>query len=269
MNGNDTTIGGDETKTVYSLDILKQHRPRFMTIHLSSLDEEEHLHGPFSPEADKDLEALDGMVGRLMAQELANYPDANVVIVSDHGFADVDHTTNFFVPFVQAGLIQAALSASGVLEIKSWKAEPWLGGGMAAIMLHDPADTATLNQVRDLLMKLASDPTSGVAAVRDKQQMSKLGGFPDAAFVVTLKAGYVTGAAVTGPLVVTEATQKGTHGYDPVAVPQMRSSFFMMGKGVGRGKDLGVIDMRQIAPTLAQILGASLPTATQAALPVH
>ena len=34
-------------------------------------------------------------------------------------------------------------------------------------------------------------------------------------------------------------------------------------KGVAHGKDLGVIDMRQIAPTLAHILGVALPTAQQ------
>ena len=38
MMGNDVSLSGDEIKTVYSLDILKQHRPQFMTIHLSSLD---------------------------------------------------------------------------------------------------------------------------------------------------------------------------------------------------------------------------------------
>ena len=265
MSGNDTTIEGDETKTVYSLDILKQHRPYFMTIHLSSLDEEEHLYGPFSPEADKDIETLDGMIGRLEDQELANYPDAMIVIVSDHGFASIDHATNLFVPFVQAGLVEPSTSASGVVVVKSWKAEPWLAGGMAAIILHDPSDAATLEQVRALVQKLAADPQSGIAAVYTREQMSKMGGFPDAAFVVTLKAGYVTGPAISGPL-VTVTTQRGTHGYDPLSVPEMRSSFFIAGKGIARGKDLGIIDMRQIAPTLGAILGVQLPASTQPVL---
>jgi predicted AlkP superfamily pyrophosphatase or phosphodiesterase len=268
MNGNDTSIEGDETKTVYSLDILKQHRPFLMTIHLSSLDEEEHLHGPFSPEADKDLESIDGMIGRLREQELANFPNAVIVIVSDHGFANIDHATNLFVPFIQAGLIQASTSPSGAVEIKSWKAEPWVAGGMAAIMLQDPSDTAVLDQVRSLLQKLAADPTNGIAAVLDHSQMIKLGGFPGAAFVVTLKPGYVTGAGIAGPL-VTSTTQRGTHGYDPVTTPQMRSSFFIAGTGVQPGKNLGIIDMRQIAPTLAAILGVALPDATQSLLPLH
>ncbi|HEY0306561.1 MAG TPA: ectonucleotide pyrophosphatase/phosphodiesterase, partial [Acidobacteriaceae bacterium] len=143
MMGNDTTIDGDEIKTIYSLDILKQHRPQFMTIHLSSLDEEEHIHGPFSEEANKDLEALDGMIGRLIGQELSNDKDAVIAIVSDHGFAKIAHATNLYVPFITGGFIELGKSTSRTPSVKSWKAVPWLAGGMAAILLRDPADTAT------------------------------------------------------------------------------------------------------------------------------
>ena len=52
MDGNDTTLAGAEIKTKYALDLMRTHKPGFMTLHLSSLDEEEHLHGPFSPEAE-------------------------------------------------------------------------------------------------------------------------------------------------------------------------------------------------------------------------
>jgi len=268
MMGNDTSIAGDEVKTVYSLDILKQHKPEFMTIHLSSLDEEEHLHGPFSDEANSDLEALDGMVGRLAAQELANFPNAVIAIVSDHGFAKVDHGTNLFVPFLEAGLIQTGKSASGAMEVKSWKAEPWPGGGMFAIMLYNPADTATRDRVKAMLDKLAADPNSGIEAILDRAAIASRGGFPDAAFVVTLKPGYYSGAALSGAL-VPDTPLKGTHGYDPLTTPQMRASFFLSGKGVARGHDLGVIDMRQIAPTLASILGVPLPSAEQKELRIR
>jgi hypothetical protein len=41
-----------------------------------------------------------------------------------------------------------------------------------------------------------------------------------------------------------------------------------MGGKITAGRDLGVIDMRQIAPTLAMILGISFPTAKAERLPV-
>jgi len=268
MMGNDTSLAGDEVRTLYSLDILKQHKPGFMTVHLSSLDEEEHLHGPFSDEANADLEGLDSMVARLVAQELANYPNAVIVVVSDHGFAKVEHATNFYVPFLEAGLIQTGKLPSGAVEVKSWQAEPWLAGCMTPIVLHDPTDTATRDKVKAMLDKLAADPNSGIEAVLDHDAMKSLGGFPDAPFVVTLRRGYCNGGALTGPL-VTDSFLKGAHGYSPATTPEMHSSFFAMGKGIAHGKDLGTVDMRQIAPTIAQLLGASLPIATQPALPVR
>jgi hypothetical protein len=85
--------------------------------------------------------------------------------------------------------------ASKAAVFHSWKAEPWMGGGMAAIQSHDPADGKTAGQVRALLDKLAADPDNGIAEILDHDAMVKRGGFPDAAFVVVLKPGYYTGPA--------------------------------------------------------------------------
>jgi hypothetical protein len=49
----------------------------------------------------------------------------------------------------------------------------------------------------------------------------------------------------------------------------MRSSLFILGEGVAQGRNLGTIDMRQIAPTVANILGVKLPTAKQPVLPIY
>ena len=268
MMGNDTSIAGDEVKTIYSLDILKQHRPDFMTIHLSSLDAEEHLHGPFSAEANADLESLDGMVQRLASQELANYPEAIVVIVSDHGFASVEKDVNLAVPFIQAGLIRIGQNSRGASSVVSWQAEPWPAGCVAPIILHDPSDMATQDKVKQLLRDLAADPSNGIDAVLDHGATAQLGGFPDATFLVTFKVGYCNGGGLAGPL-VTPAFEAGAHGYNMATTPEMRSSLFMMGKGIAVGRDLGLVDMRRIAPTLAKLLNVALPTATQPPLPVQ
>ena len=41
----------------------------------------------------------------------------------------------------------------------------------------------------------------------------------------------------------------------------MRASFFAVGAGIAHHRDLGVVDMRQIAPTVAGILHVAMPTA--------
>ena len=254
MMGNDTSIDGDEIKTRYSVEILRQHKPAFMTIHLSSLDNAQHEYGPFSTEANRDLEAIDGMVSRLADAALANDPSTVVVVVSDHGFAPLTHTVNLFIPFLEAGLIQPGVSPrTKAFTIGSWKAQPWLAGGMAAIMLHDAKDHQTEQQVRELLQKLTADENNGIAAVLDRDAIKSRGGFPDAAFLVILKSGYTTGSATSGTLVNANPEEKGGHGFSP-EFPEMHASFFMAGAGVAHHRDLGVIDMRQIAPTVASIL---------------
>ena len=152
--------------------------------------------------------------------------------------------------------------------VTSWLAEPWAAGCVTPIVLHDPADAATREKVQVLLHTLATDPANGIEAVLDRQQTVALGGFPEAAFLITLKVGYCNGGALTGAL-VTPSPMKGVHGYNIATTPAMRSSFFMFGQGIARGKDLGLVDMRQIAPTLARILGVPLPSAKQAILPIH
>jgi len=267
MMGNETTIAGDEIKTRFSIEILRAHKPAFMTIHLSSLDETEHQHGPFSPEANRTLEALDAMVARLAAAAREADPSTVVLVVSDHGFVQITHHVNLRISFLKAGLIQMSTEANpDDRSIVGWKAMPWFSGGMAAIMLHDPNDEASAKQAGELLHKVAADPRNGIAAVLDRDEIRKRGGFPNAAFVAVFQSGYYPGDEETGDLVTPIAGSRGGHGFSP-EFPEMRSSFFLVGPGIAAHRDLGLIDMLQIAPTVAAILNVSLPTAT--ATPLH
>ena len=269
MMGNETSIGGDEAKTRYTVEILRRMKPGFMTLHLSSLDDAQHAHGPFSAEADADLEALDGMVERLTKAAVAADPDAVVVVVSDHGFMTITHLVNLYIPFLQAGLVEATVNpATKIPVITAWKAEPWSAGGMAAVMLKDANDHATEQQVKAMLDKLEADPASGIAQVLDREAMKTRGAFPGAAFLVVLKPGYYVGAATSGDLVTVIPAARGSHGFSP-EYPEMRASFFAVGAGIARNRDLGLVDMRQIAPTVAKILKVQLPTAKEKALHVE
>jgi hypothetical protein len=49
----------------------------------------------------------------------------------------------------------------------------------------------------------------------------------------------------------------------------MRASFFISGAGVAHHRDLGVIDMRQVAPTVARILNLNMPSAKAEPLSVQ
>ncbi len=66
-------------------------RPRFMTLYFEHVDEASHSHGPHSAEAHAEQRAVDAALGRLLdAMDARGLAGAvNIVLVSDHGLADV------------------------------------------------------------------------------------------------------------------------------------------------------------------------------------
>jgi len=246
----------DVGRTRYAEKLFDISFPELMTVHLVSLDHYQHNFGPGSPEARTALEQLDADVGELVADARRVEPDVTVVVVSDHGFAPVSYDVNLGKAFVEAGLVTYEPEKKKVV---AWDAIPWAAGGSAAIVLAHPDDPALRDKVAALLNRLAADPASGIARVIDKAGIEARGGTHEASFWVDFKIGYCAGRSYTGPL-VTPSRLKGTHGYLPDD-KEMRATFMIEGPTI-KPKNLGDIDMRDIAPTLAKILGVALPSAT-------
>ena len=255
-DGNDYSVAGDVRRAAFNVYLLEKKRPRFHLSYFGALDEEEHKTGPYSAQTFAILEQLDGVIGQVRAAaERIGGGRAIICVVSDHGFKLTDKEVNVNSALREAGLIE--LNDQG--RVKSWRAFAWYGGGSAGIMLRDEKDDQARKTAGDVLNRLANDPSSGVTKVADRAAARVMGGFPDAAFVVALRSGYRLGSKLQGP--VTAAVRPGgTHGYAP-DVPEMNSAFFIAGPGIAAGRDLGQIDMRDIAPTLAALLAVKLETA--------
>jgi predicted AlkP superfamily pyrophosphatase or phosphodiesterase len=256
------SVEGDRIRTRFALEILKRYKPGFMTVHLLSVDHRSHEHGPFSPETNQALEVVDGLIAELQVAALANNPDAVVSVVSDHGFSPTEHVFNLRIPFIKAGLItlDSPLSLGQAPRIESWKATVWNAGGSAAIMLKDPQDVRLHREVVALLDTLQADFANGIARVLSGDTLKQLGGWPGASFVIDMRPDYFIGNSYSGPE-ITSAPSSGQHGFLP-GDPEMRASFLIIGKEVAHGRNLGTVDMRQIAPTLAKILNVNLSQAS-------
>jgi predicted AlkP superfamily pyrophosphatase or phosphodiesterase len=250
---------GDENRAKFASRLLELKHPDFMTIYLTALDTEEHASGPFSAESNATLERIDAALGGILAAVKRVYGERAVVcVVSDHGFVPVDKAVNLGVAFRNAGLIEFGEKD----KIKSWKAMIWEAGGTTAIILKDPKDLETKQKVSELLAKLAADSANGIERIISEAELRARGGFPEATFLVAFRPGFFIGENVSGEL-VTASKSKGMHGYWP-DLPAMNSSFFIIGPGIPTAHSLGSIDMRAIAPTLAQFLGVRLPEAEAA-----
>ena len=246
------TVDEDVGRTRFTAALIKLKHPQFTTLHLRGLDHVEHLAGPGSAQAHAALETLDDAVGKLVADARKAEPDLVVAIVSDHGFAPIEHEVNLATAFIKAGLI----TMDGA-KIKDWQAEPW-GGSSVAVVLKDPNDAALKAKVGALLNDLAARPELGIGHVADAGEIAQMGGTPMASFWLDMKIGYGMGANPAAAE-ISPSTNKGTHGWFPTH-PEMRATFILNGPGIAQ-KKLGEIDMRDIAPTLAKVMKVSLPSA--------
>lgn len=255
--GIDESLPGDQNRGRFAAALIAAHKPQFLTVYLTALDHEQHAMGPDTPAAKAVLEKIDAIVGDLVAAERKAHPDAAIALVSDHGFEATRTGLNLFRAFIDEGLI--TLDKDG--KVASWQAMPWIAGGSAAIMLARPDDAVIADGTKKLLDRLAANPANGIAGVLDKAAIAKIGGNPQAAYYVNLKPGFVTDIfrGASAPLIAPTPV-KGMHGYLP-GPAHLEATFMVMGKGVAAGKDLGRIDMRAIAPTLATIMGGALPDA--------
>jgi hypothetical protein len=100
---------------------------------------------------------------------------------------------------------------------------------------------------------------SGIEKIYEKESFIKRG-YNKASFVVGAKPGYsFLEYAYDGEICV-ESYYKGNHGYFPDR-GFMDAIFMMKGAGVDRGKDIGNIELTDVASILAEMMGLVMPLA--------
>jgi predicted AlkP superfamily pyrophosphatase or phosphodiesterase len=253
--GYDYDLESDGRRAKFIAWLLEKKKPHLLTGYFSSLDEVQHQTAPYSALTFETLEGIDALVGDVRAAaERSNNGRAVICVVSDHGHITADRELHLNAALREAGLIELQEQ-----KVKSWRAFAWTSGGSAGIMLKDANDDASRNRVRELLKRLAADPVNGIDRVVEGDEAKGLGGFPDAVFIVGVKPGFNVGGALSGPVRRT-GKAGGTHGYLP-GHRDMEASFFIVGPGIPAGRNLDRVDMRDIAPTLAGVMGIALSEA--------
>ncbi len=242
---------------------IKKSQPNLLLLHLAMVDHEEHLHGPFSPEANAATETADAQVARVIteAKKAGIWDSTVLVVLSDHGFVPISQAVRPGVLLRDHGLI----TLNEKDRITAWKASLITDGGSAYIYVNDRNDDATRRALNEIFKPLAGAQGSGIARVVAHDEIVAMGGDPDAFLALEAVEGTVITADYTGKF--TEPSKLGgTHGYFPDR-PEMRSSLIFYGPSISPGK-IPNARMIDIGPTIARWLGLDLSNAQGSALAV-
>ncbi len=198
-------------------------------------------------------------------------PDATLLIVADHGIEGVSRIFRPNVALRKAGLLSIQdgridLSRTSVVHVAGQ------GGGLFVNTTDSkggvvpPTDRARVTRLATTALLAARDPVDGSAPVRavmDRDVDGAVLGFggdgaPDLVF--DLSPGYESSTALGGDEDVSSGprTGLGDHGGAPWH-RNLRAIFYAAGPKVRPGLKLGAIDILDVAPTVAQLLGIPAP----------
>jgi predicted AlkP superfamily pyrophosphatase or phosphodiesterase len=241
-----------------AIQILTAHKPNLLLMHYLNTDALNHADGPGSMASYAGYALVDYQIRDLLASlDAAGLKDkATVIITTDHGFKKVKTGIWPNVALKKAGLIEA--KGNSVAKCDAYVV---VEGGLAFAYVTDPAKReAVLPELRKICASL-----EGVDKVIDGADAHGID-IPTPAenqgtgdLILTAKPGYAFQAKLDGD--ATNGDPKnyyGTHGY-LASDPELDGIFLAWGYGIKPGTQIGKIRNRDVAPTIAELLGVPLP----------
>jgi len=232
--------------------VANRHAPDLLLVHFLCADSHQHLYGPRTPEVYWAIEHIDHCIGRLLdALPVSTRERMTVFVVSDHGFLPVERDIRPNVRLRRLG----ALRGDG---------EHGFAGEACFVMNHGAGylyaldgDARAVETLTDEIAKM-----EGVAGAWPRERFAELGlprahrMLPDVVFEA--KAGYQFSDESAGEDENGAPKYRGTHGQRPEA-PGNAAFFMASGAGIRRGAKVGRIQSRDVAPTVATLLGIAMP----------
>jgi hypothetical protein len=176
-----------------------------------------------------------------------DWPRTTFAVVSDHGFAPIEHELRLGVLFVKHDLVRTNADGAPVQADVGVIAS----GGSVLVYVLDPGRRTAIEAA---LAELGDHVVRRI----EHDELVAMGGDPAASFALVAAPGYGFSDKRTGDL-ITAVPSHGTHGWPPDD-PAMAASLIAFGPRIPHVA-LGTVDMLDLAPTMARWLGVPLPTA--------
>lgn len=244
----------DSLITRLAEETIVRHRPNLVLIHLLEPDTAQHKSGPSSPQAHTAVKRTDALLRRLhkTVQKAGLAPHTVFIVTGDHGQTDVGYMVAPNVLLAENGFIRIEDK-----QIVDWTAMAEITSGSAGVYLKDPANSEVEEAVRRLLEeRRKSDFDRDMFRIVSRRELDALGTAPAAAFYLEGIPPFMFSGSVSGNF-VRNATLRGNHGYLPT-MEDMHTGFLAFGPGIRR-TDIDLVELIDIAPTIAAVLGFDMP----------
>ena len=255
--------GGVERDWLYTRmarQVIRRHHPNLLLLHLIETDHVQHNKGPQTPDAYWACSHEDDRVRDVFEACQKYFPGrATFIVVSDHGFMGYNREIRPNVLLRQAQWLQ--LDGK---QVVARRVTALSQGGSSFVYVLDQERRAEI--LAQLVEKFRA--VEGIAEVVEEGAFARFGLAPPARdprmpdLILTAREGFSFSDSTAGDVVVMPPTAalKGAHGYDS-ADPNMRTLFVAWGAGIRHGVRIAEMDSTDVAPTVARLLGVTLPGA--------
>ncbi|MEM9176379.1 MAG: alkaline phosphatase family protein [Myxococcota bacterium] len=209
--------------------------------------------GPGSVEADDALDRVDAGIERLVDCLAANgqLEDTAIFVTGDAAHHPVHTRVAPNTALARKGLVgRDPRTSTGV---RSWLALARSHGRSAYVYARDAANAL---DARNILREEAE--RTGAFSLVSAKDLASLGGDPQAWFALVAPPGVVLTDDLSGPLIA-PAPVRGAPGVLAAASPDTSVGFVAWGRGVRNHVRIPSVDLLDVAPTIAALLGLRLP----------
>ncbi|CAH1056009.1 alkaline phosphatase family protein [Paenibacillus pseudetheri] len=242
----------DDFTTKCAIETIKRKKPNLLMMHLIDLDDAKHVYGTDSDEVKRVITRMDKRLGDIIqAVDEAGIKDDTVFLVlGDHGQFNVRYKVHLNNLLREKGLIY---EENGEMK---WRAYFQCGGGAAYLHIKqgdEEAEQLALAAIREDMR----DGASGIEELYTREQLNQLHVGPSTKYMLEARSGYCFDESMDEPAIVDldkQGIKYATHGYSPDK-EDYRCNLVISGNKVKSDFPLGNLNMVDIAPTMAKILG--------------
>lgn len=242
----------DDFTTMCGKDTIRNKKPELLLMHLIDLDDAKHHYGTDSSEVDQVINRMDQRIGTIVeaVRDAGIFEDTVFLVLGDHGQKNVRYKVKLNQRLKEAGLIY---EENGRMLFKAYIQST---GGSAYLHVKDN-DGKVKEQALEILQKASEEENLGIEKIYNKEELKQFHVSPVSEYMLEAKIGYCFDDSLDGPIVTDlkeENRTYATHGYSPEK-SEYRCGFVVSGKCIKKEYQLGEIEMVDIAPTMAAILG--------------